>query len=258
MFIFIFIMIKVMPPPQFIFIDIDGTIIGDIIPQIAEWEIIKQFEKSRMFQFKKNLDVQLRNGLIRPYFGEFLESLKVNRDCQFYIYTASEASWAHFIINAIEKCIGIKFNRPIFTRNHCFLNKGQKSLHYVAKIAYEKNKNGTKSLSEFISKSILIDNNNVLSKQEESKLVICPTYNHKEIYDVLRLLSEQVVVERYVDISKILYQYGLFPKVENGTHFSYQVFKSLYFSFIGNSIKDGLKNNKFVKDTFWLNLSLSQ
>lgn len=246
-----------MPPhPQFIFIDIDGTIIGDITPQIAEWELIKRFEKSKMQQFKKNLCTQLQNGLLRPYLGDFLESTKVNKDCQFYIYTASETTWANFIIPVIENCIGIKFNRPLFTRNHCFVNKAQKSLQHVGKIAYEKNKHGTKSLAEFISKSILIDNNHVLSKQEENKLIPCPTYNHKDVYDVMRLLSEQTVIDNYHEISKVLYQCGMFPKVESGTHFSYQVFKSLYFSFIGSSIKDGLKYNKFVKDTFWLNISL--
>ena len=246
-----------MPPhSQFIFIDIDGTIIGDITPQIAEWELIKRFEKSKMQQFKKNLCAQLENGLLRPYFGDFLESVKVNKECQFYIYTASDTIWANFIISVIENQIGIKFNRPLFTRKHCFINKAQKSLHYVAKIAYEKNKHGTKSLNEFLSKSILIDNNHVLSKQEENKLIICPTYHYIDVYDVLRMLSENTIIDNYHEISKLLYQYHMFPKIESGTHFSYQVFKSLYFSFIGSSIKDGLKYNKFVKDTFWLNISL--
>lgn len=244
-----------MPPPQFLFLDVDGTIIGDILPQIAEWEILRQFEKTRIPQFKKNLNAQLQNGLLRPYFATFIDTMKENnQDIEFFIYTASEPVWANFIVNAIEKCTGVKFNRPLFTRTHCFKNKYQKTLHTVASLAYSKHTNKCKSVNDFFSNSLLIDNNHVLSKQEESKLILCPTYNYKDTYDVLRLVSENVLVENYVEISRILYQYGLFPKIY--TDFSYQVFKSLYFSLIGNLIKENLKN-KFPRDTFWLNISVS-
>ena len=240
---------------NFIFLDIDGTMIGDILPQIAEWEIINKFEKSKMTSFKKNLKIQLQNGLLRPNLTSFIDTMKANNDCEFFIYTASNSEWAHFIIGVIENTIGFKFNRPLFTRDYCFASKhSQKNLYDVCNIAFNKKRNvyiekKIKSAKEFFQKSILIDNNHVLPKQEQTKLILCPTYNYKDIYDVTRLLSENTLTSNYLEISRILYHCDLFPKVDS-SHFSFPVFKSIYFSHLGNAIKDGVKN-KQSKDTFW-------
>ena len=241
---------------NFIFIDIDGTMIGDILPQIAEWEIITKFEKSKMANFKKNLKIQLQNGLLRPNISSFIDTIKANNsDCEFFIYTASNPAWAHFIIGVIESTIGFKFNRPLFTRDHCFSSKhSQKNLYDVCSIAFNKKRTvyierKIKTAKDFYQKSILIDNNHVLPKHEQTKLLVCPTYSYKDTYDVTRLVSEDTLSTNYLEISRILYHCDLFPKVESN-HFSYPVFKSIYFSHLGNVIKDGVKN-KQNKDTFW-------
>ena len=104
----------------------------------------------------------------------------------------------------------------------------------------------------------MFDNNFVLPKQEESKLYLCPTYQYKDVYDVTRLLSENVLEENYYEIAKILSTYHLFPDFDTLKHqnFSYNVFKSLYFSFLGQNIKDNLKNNMLMKDNFWTTVSI--
>lgn len=240
---------------HYYFFDIDGTMIGDILPQLAEWEIINKFEKSKLNIYKKNLQTQLENGILRPHLASFIDTIKTkNTDCEIFIYTASDGKWANFIVAIIEKIISRKFNRPLFTRKHCVLKKNgyQKSIRRIEKFI-KKSSGG-----DVFSQSILFDNNFVLMKQEEQRLYICPTYNYKDVYDVTRLLSENVLYENYYEIAKILSTYGLFPDFDSLKHqnFSYNVFKSLYFSFIGNNIRENLKNNLMIKDNFWMTVIL--
>jgi hypothetical protein len=107
------------------------------------------------------------------------------------------------------------------------------------------------SIKEVKANAVLIDNNHVLA--ESNRLVLCPTYEFTDCYDVIRLVNEDVLVDNYVDISTMLASYDYFPIVPDAKPFSYQVFKALYFALIGAKIKDSLKNVKHghTKDHFW-------
>lgn len=92
--------------PLVVVLDLDGTIIGDITPQIVSWEICNDIKSSGGGNFYKPKDLyaKLQGGIIRPYFAEFIKSLKKNiPNIEFFIFTASEKKWAMNIIGYIEK-----------------------------------------------------------------------------------------------------------------------------------------------------------
>lgn len=244
------------------FFDIDGTIIGDISMQVYEWDIVSKYDASKMQQFKKNVCGQLSNGVLRPGLSTFLDFLKqrhVHEGCEFFIYTASDTKWANFIVSCIETVIGQKFNRPLFTRPQCIQQSDfsfSKSLNKIFPAVLKKLKQqyGVEiSQNDLKSRFVLFDNNKVLGKAEESKLVLCPSYVYTDVSDILRLLPEEVMQKHFLAISSTLQSHGMFPTLDHGTLLSYQVFKAIYFSYLGKQVKDKIKNNQ-PKDAYWSDL----
>ena len=80
----------------------------------------------------------LQNGLLRPYFIDFINFCKKNyKPCLFYINTKSTTKWANVIVKNIENVCKIKFSKPIFTREDTILNeKSLKSLIDLLSIKY--------------------------------------------------------------------------------------------------------------------------
>ena len=251
---------KVMKPFVFLF-DIDGTIIGEILPQVCEWEIINLFDKSKLTQFKKNLCSQLKTGLIRSGFTTYLDFLKLKHPtAEFFIYTASDGIWAQFLVPCIESVIGIQFHRPLFTRKHCNFNapltKGthqhhQKSISGILPILLKKLKVQYPDVTEkhIMNNICLIDNNHVLSQPESRKLIMCPSYYYIDVYDIIRLIPEEILMSQYGDISIILKKYGFFPKTDT-RNISFLVFKKMYFEYVASWIKEKLKQSSQI-DNFW-------
>lgn len=247
--------------PFIYFFDIDGTLVGNVTPQIIEWDLLIRFNKSNLNIFKNNLISHLKNGLLRPHLSTYLDSLRVKGDCEFYIYTASNAEWANILVDSIEKVIGIKFNRPIFNRTHCLKgdNMYMKSISKISSKILAKLKQKypekIKTIKNIVDNSIFIDNNKVLIKKEEHLLHLCPTYHYIDIYDVTRSLSEITLCKDFLEISKILNLYSFFPKYDNDQIMTYNLFKVIYYSHLSNFIKNNFKGMaKKKEDTFWLQM----
>jgi len=143
-------------------LDLDNTIIGNIKPQVAQWEISKQC-KSIKFDYKA-FQTKLKQGIIRPGFLEFVKYAQ-SQGCTIYVYTASQNNWALFVISQIEKALGIKLARPIFTRKHCHYHNG----------SYKKNTRALKAIKA--DKVTIIDNLNTYHAADQADLVVCPAYN---------------------------------------------------------------------------------
>ena len=121
-----------------------------------------------------------------------------------------------------------------------------------------KQKYGAALEMDVMSQCIIIDNNPILIKGEESRLVLCPTYDYIDMYDVLRLLPEDTLKDNYINIGQRLQTIGVYPSLQDSSVMSYSAFKMLYFTYLGRAMKDNLKDEKtHGKDQFWARLGNS-
>ena len=111
--------------PIVFLIDLDGTMIGDITPQLDEYYLIKDINMrlkkidGKEIRYKnKILQEELNKYIIRKYLKNFIKKTREYDNIELFIYTASFDKWAKFIIPQLEKVLGYKFNRPLLTRNH--------------------------------------------------------------------------------------------------------------------------------------------
>lgn len=238
-----------------VFYDIDGTIVGNIMPQIVEWHLVKTYQPSRMAAFKQQLIDTLKHNLVRPGFVDFhngLAGAAPHVEC--FIYTAADHVWAQFLVPCLEKALDIQFNRPIFTRRHV-IEKGKdifKSLKHIGPIAHRAlTKKGYQvSLPDILKNAVLIDNSNVFESSEVHRLIKCPTYNYTIYPDVLRHLPLSVVKENMLSIQEELINTGLFPSIQK--NMTEESFLAYYYGALHTALQSASKVNKLSrKDVFW-------
>lgn len=233
--------------PYVILIDLDGTIQGDVTPQLREYNLIKNLKlKSSLKKSHRNDYIR---GLLRPYFIDFIKLIKNKYagKVELFIYTASDKTWAHYIVPIIESIIGFKFNRPLFTREHCNIGTSDKtkSILYVKdhiikslQPKYGKNIITEKTLSDRI---FLIDNNHVL--EETKRLIKCYTYDKAIFVNILRNIPETVIQTRFSEIGEYLVNIKCSSEWEMRKHIYDDAFKKY--------IHYENKNIKYNSDTYW-------
>jgi hypothetical protein len=236
-------------------IDLDGTIIGDISQQIMSYELWKGLKISSakysfdLMEFRE----KLRNGIIRPGFETFIKTMKQHfGNVEFFVYTASEKSWADFVIKQIEHVTDIRFNRPIFSREHCV----QQDREYKKSVSFVK-----KQISRCISKKfnqqapvsikslLIIDNNNVYGSHDQKYILLCPSYNFRVPENIICNIKQKCYEEHYQKIHSIVRKYVSTPMTPTKDYMLFQKeFYSYYVYFINAIAKS---NVKYSKDTFW-------
>lgn len=243
--------------PLVIVLDLDGTIIGDITPQIASYDIsnhIKVNGGSLNYKFK-DLAGKLLGGIIRPYFGEFIRKLILNvPNIEFFIYTASEKKWALTIIKQIENACKIKFNRPIFTRNNCVQidKEYRKSLKLIKPMIFRalKKKHHLQSIADLNDKIMVIDNMDVYNSSETKYHIHCKTYDYKYPENIPAMFDNQEYKKYWKVASSLFDKYYNIKPTHDYLDFQYQ-FYAKYTSLIA-ALK--ASNNEFLKDAFYKNL----
>lgn len=241
--------------PLIMLIDLDGTLQGNISPQLVEYDLINRINsiitsKSSNIKYSlKNIYSDFTTGLLRPFVQEALVSMKrTHPNIEFYIYTASSDEWAHFILNQITKLFFGKkniINKPFFTRKH-LTEYGIKSIAKVRPIIVHNLRK--KYPNAKFNQIYLIDNNFVLSPTEMNRLIYCPTYDFKVVINPLRLLTEDVKNKFYNSISEYLLKEPSKNTIE------------LYKKFYKNAFKElelAEKNNKkYINDNYWQSFAL--
>lgn len=242
----------------FIFIlDLDGTIIGDCSYQVIINTYEDVLKENKLKSVVKNTllgHYHQDSNLIRPYFKYFIESIsQYNSNSQFYIYTASEKSWAAKEIALIEKANGIKFNRPIFTRDDCIIDSFGMYKKSVAKILPRILKNNR---SNRINKNniAVIDNNKVFIDYL-SNLIICPSYEHIHFYDLWEKIKPEHMfnenVMRYLSSLVSSNKICKWKHTEIDSNEMEYKFKWFYKKYK----KINRLNKKYSKDMFWKRLT---
>lgn len=238
--------------PLVFLIDLDGTMQGNVIPQIKEKDIYdfvsKIKNKSQRITYKDMyLYSDMRKGLIRPFLQEALfEIKKQHSNVEFFVYTASSDSWANFLLPKINKFLfGNKniINKPFFTRKHCLIN-GKKSIKSLKPLIFNALKQ--KYPKAKLNNVFLIDNNFVLNKEESHKLIYCPTYDMTILNCPLRNFNKVIIDKYYNELAYYMYK----VRVK-----SVKEFLRLYYD---RSVKEYIYvdnyNSKYKNDTYWLQI----
>jgi hypothetical protein len=246
----------------FVFIlDLDGTIIGDCSYQVILYNIEELCKKHKI---KAKADNILFNcykpscKLIRPFFKYFIGIIKKRYpDSLFYIYTASEKTWAQKEIAMIEKTHNFKFNRPIFTRDDCVVDSFGNYRKSVKKILPKIMKRNKKH--NIKQENILIIDNNETFIDYQNNFLLCPTYNYIMFINLWEKMKKEYIkiMEIYSTIKKLITTNKMCKyctweddqildgnQLENKHRWFYKKHKKI------NSL-----NRKYKKDTYWKSLA---
>lgn len=205
-------------------LDIDGTLVGDVRYDVAEWDLLQRIGDAAMQRaFRSEFIKRLERGLMRPHLSDFIVYMKsLPIGCEFFIYTASDDDWAKFIVPCIEAAAHVKFERPIFSRQNCIPLRTRrnsnivmlyKSLDKIAPVVCNKLRPRYPRVSpKAINSGIfLVDNSDVLIPGERHRCIQCPTYQFLPVRNILTLLSDQQLTTHVSTITRVLKQHGLVP-----------------------------------------------
>lgn len=249
--------------PLIIILDVDGTLIGDIRQQVIVYELhqaIKQVNKKFNLMNMKELQYKLRaGGIIRPYFQRFVRKIKETyTNVEFFIYTASEKNWANFLIPQIEKATGIKFNRPIFTREQCTFDVSggfRKHMKIVLPMIVKslKKKYHTLTLDALENRVMMIDNHkNVFDDHDQRLVLSCPTYDYKFAENIPAMLTP-----KSFDAYKNIVLQTLSSHVASiSSSTNFLVFQHIFYTFYVSLLSNLHQyNHKQLEDRFFAKLA---
>jgi hypothetical protein len=174
--------------PFIVILDWDNTIVGKVDYQSQKYSLEQHYKKFGL-KVKKNSKVPKAfnkdSKLVRPYFLNFITELTdyFQGNIYFFIYTASERKWANTEISWLEKSHGIKFQRPIFTRDDCIVDKSGSYRKSISNIfprmlrSMGLTKISKEQKTEILHQRLLIIDNNAVFNDMKEHLLICPDYN---------------------------------------------------------------------------------
>lgn len=174
--------------PFIVILDWDNTIVGKVEYQSQKYSLEQHYKKFGL-KVKKNSKVPKAfnkdSKLVRPYFLNFITELTdyFQGNIYFFIYTASERKWANTEISWLEKSHGIKFQRPIFTRDDCIVDKSGSYRKSISNIfprmlrSMGLTKISKEQKTELLHQRLLIIDNNAVFNDMKEHLLICPDYN---------------------------------------------------------------------------------
>lgn len=183
--------------PYIFVLDLDGTILGDVKYQIAR-HILHEGLRGRGIKLdsgagKVPAAYHPSQKLIRPGFGAFIKTMQATYPwTEFFIYTASEKTWALQEVPWIEKACGVQFSRPIFTRDDCIKDANGNYRKSLAKImpriwrTITKKHNLSKvERAHVIHNNVMIVDNSDVFVDGRDRMLQCPNYNYAVFEDLL-------------------------------------------------------------------------
>lgn len=233
--------------PVIFLLDLDGTLQGDVSPQLREYELLhkvnSKINNNKKIRYNtKMLFKDMQNGLIRPHMKEALHEIKAkHKNVEFFIYTASSDEWAKFLLPKIISFGSLEniINKPFFTRSHC-LPDGRKSILKLKPAII-------KSLGKYKNATFkhiyLVDNNFVLNIPEMDKLLYCPSYNYKALNCPLRNIDENNLNKYHNVISNHLFNL-------NTTH-RLHLLKIYYDRAFKEYVDTETSNKSYESDKYW-------
>ena len=273
--------------PRVLLLDLDGTLIGRVGSLVCEHDIVRLVSATAASSsgaaggkkvkgrgaaaatraYRESVVSRLRYGIIRPHFEAFCKSAAVAGGAiELFVYTASDTEWAGFLVPCVEAALGVRFNRPIFTRAQCSpAPEHKKSVARVAPAVFRALKKkpayaaGLRNVRDLDGCVALVDNTpNVLASAAEApRLLVCPTYAYQYVYDVLSNVGVDAMHRRFARLVPVLVRSGLFPADVNAAAVgSYQQFAALYYDRLARTLSETRAANvaALAHDRFWVRL----
>jgi len=265
--------------PYIFILDLDGTIIGDCSYQCDIYNIQEIIRKNIILkntniqlvnlakyktQCDKNLEhcYNLQSKLLRPHFATFMSEMRKRfPNSFFFIYTASEKTWANKEILIIEKQNNIKFNRPIFTRDNCIKDSAGNIKKSVNKILPQllkalkipKTQAQAMAAAGIINRLIIIDNNPTFIDYTDH-LLLCPTYDYLKFHNLWENIPLEYakITELRQFVSRLIASKKMYVK-NNPTNSV--ILEKLHRWLYRKYKKVNKYNSKYNNDSFWLNLA---
>lgn len=239
--------------PLVIILDIDGTVIGDITPQVVLYEIVNELkkQKERVPYDINTIVTKLQAGVIRPHFDVFVNELQ-KYGVEFFVYTASEKAWAEYIVKLIEKTHNIKVNRPLFTRNNCSFSgkdyvKSIKTIRPLILRTLRKKYKGLQ-LCQLKDNLMIIDNREVYNSKNDSRVILlCPTYSYAIPENIPAIIKPDVFANHAKMINEIMMKYNMIQKPV----YNYLRFQKLFYERYIQDISHTISNSESQTDMFF-------
>lgn len=233
-----------------VLLDMDGTMIGRILPSVCEYELLRQFDPKKLAAFKQQLVSRLRYGPVRPHLEAFCKKAAAC-GIDVYVYTASEDKWAGVIVPCIERCLGVKFARPIFARSSCVQQPQgdlKKSIERVLPTIHRRMRPrlGGMSIGDLRNRTVLVDNNPsvLMHASEAPRFIKCATYEYLYAYDVLAMLDVDVLHAKFHRVAPVLKKHDLFPENVDASHQTFQQFMATYTKHLADMLGESYRSNQ--------------
>jgi hypothetical protein len=185
----------------------------------------------------------------------------LGNNVHFFIYTASERQWATQEIAWVEKAHGIKFERPLFTRDDCIVDSSGSYRKSIMRVfpricrTLAKSRGGrqlSKEERDYVLRNqlIIIDNNAVYTDCQE-RLILCPDYDYAVFEHLLDIIPHDA--RRHSQIQQMMYSFinnGMMCPISN--HDDHMNALTASYSWIASKCKNIVDMNKaYAKDDFW-------
>ena len=193
--------------PYVFILDIDGTIVGRVDYQSQQHTLHTVLKQSGFKPIKQHPippAFYANAKLVRDGLTSFVRGLQKHygpQNTYFFIYTGSEKVWANQEIAWIEKTHGIKFARPIFTRDDCIESGGtirksiQKIWPRVLRVVGHKN-------PLILQDHTMIVDNNAIYIDHMDKLLLCPDYGYFHFENLLNGIP--VEARKHPNVDKVI------------------------------------------------------
>lgn len=187
--------------PYVFVLDWDGTIAGRVDFQVQQFVIANMLRKNGFKPVRQNAipaAFHPNAKLIRPGFAAFIKSMQQHyNNAFFFIYTASEKTWANQEVAWVEKTHGIRFARPLFTRHECVIDSHgnyRKSLarvfpRMIKGIAKQQKRSfDAKERVHILEQQTIVIDNNAVYIDRPDKVLLCPHYNYAVFENLLHII----------------------------------------------------------------------
>jgi len=233
--------------PVIFLLDLDGTLQGDIHPQVLEYELtlkINSVSENKVKYDTKKLFKDMSKGLIRPFVKDALVNIKKKHpNVEFFVYTASSDEWAKFLLPRILHYLFNKnqiINKPFLTRSDC-LPTGKKDITKVKPKVVRALRKRYPNAS--FNNIFLVDNNIVLENNEIDRLILCPSYDYRVLNSPLRNFTQEHLEKYHSFIANEMFDVNTINHIE--------FFKLYYDNAFKEYVDTEERNKEFVDDRYW-------